>query len=342
MRNFQFALCFLGVAAVATPAVAEETLLSALTAPSAARNQWFGDVSSSVRVQEIPEIDLFYNDVTTGPGTTLDPQIVMGGGSLTLGHVFGKQLDPQIWGGRPHVAVSAHYFVGSDDESFSAEAPGGDLFFIDLDGDPIDLTNLGPVVFGSARTHLADWGGELRGGLDFDQGNGWVLTPSISFFGSHSELSQTITFYRDALFYANQLDTEVRNTRWGSAFGLGATNDLGGGFLLLMGVELGLDYNMTKADLTSCLSATNPPCSGSIDLYEQASLEDNHFGFFANAALGVAFNIGFAQIAIEGQGGYDSYIPTIDYGNAPGEVTQIGDEGDFNFGGGVTVTIPIN
>ena len=344
MRISYIAALCLGTAMVSNVALADGSLLGALTAPSADANDWFGQVGGGVRVQDVPEIEMFHDSNADTDLFAVDPSVVMGGGALTVGHVFGKQLDPQIWGGRAHMSATAYYYVGSDTESLLSTTAQS-AYFVDSTG---ALNSMDDTVAAESDVRLQDWGGTLRGGLDFDQGNGLWLTPSVAFFGARSTLDQRVTAWEDSDTplpnFFDEFRNTVTNTRFGTAAGLGATYVMGSGFTLRAGVQLGVTYNISKASIDSCMgtpTTSTPVCNGAY-LSESISREDNGFGFTAAGGLGLGFDIGFGSINLEGEVGYDSYVATVDYGNRVGEATRIAQDGALSYGGGVSLTIPLN
>lgn len=329
--------------AASTAVRADGGLVGALTAPTADPHGWYLGADGGARVQHLPDVALLNDADTGGALATLDTTLVMGGGGVTLGHVFGRQLDPQLWGGRAHLAVSAYYQEGSDDDALVTRAGNG--FMIDFNGDPIQLITPARI---DVATDYSDWGVTLRGGLDFDLGGGLLLTPSLALFGGATRLTQDMIIEEmednSLPNYFDSQSSDIDNTRLGAALGLGATYGFAEGWSLRAGAQLGLTYNFTSATAKECNGNESylAACDGGFVPPRSTEVSDRRFGLQAAGGLGIAYDLGFASIALTVEGSYDSYLPTFDWGNRPGDEPGIVADGAFSYGGGISVTVPLN
>ena len=331
------------VLAVATAARAESGLVDALTAPAADASGWYLGAGGGVRVQQLPDAALLNDADSGGALATLDTTVVMGGGGVTLGHLFGQQLAPQLWGGRAHLAASAYYYDGSAEDDLLTRAGNG--FMIDFNGDPIQLITPARIA---VDTDYSDWGLSLRGGLDFDLGGGLLLTPSLALFGGQTRLSQDMTIEEmagDSLpNYFDSMSQDVDNTRLGAALGLGASYGFAEGWSLRAGAQVGLTYNISQGQATLCNGNESfaAACDGGFVPPRADEVGDTRFGVQVGGGLGLTYDLGFASVALTVEGSYDSYVPSFDWGNRPGDRPGIAADGAFAYGGGISVTVPLN
>ena len=324
-------------------AMAQAATVADLTAPGSPHHSWFGEIEGSVRVLNLPEIGLLTNDVTNGPVFLSEPDVLMGGGSLRLGHVFGQQLDPQIWGGRLHVSAGGYYFTGSDDESFASD--GSESAFIDFfNGGFVPLVQ---PFDADVTTDYTTWGGDLRAGLDFDMGGGFRLTPSIVAFGGRNELEQTVRIEEQVgsplPHFFDTLQQTVDTSRFGGGLGLGATYDFGNGLQLRGGAQIAVTYNNTTANAYEC--AGSPVFSGGCNgaLFEgTTTVRESAVGYVASGGIGISYDLGFATIGLAAEMAYDSYQPVVDWPNQFGQSGGFASGSAWSYGGSVFVTVPIN
>ncbi len=338
-------LLLLAAALGATPALADGQLVGKLTAPLVEPNSWYVTMGGGVEVTNLQKWDILWN-ATSGLGNPVGygDDLLGGGYQFTLGHVFGRQLDPQIWGGRLHLSASGSYLHASS-ESTIGSSPGIVADMINFTaGFPFLLLNPLSVDF-SSEYH--GFGAELRAGVDYTVDAGFLVTPSLSLFGGSTDLKQT-AFIEErpdspSPHFFDRLSQEVRTDRIGATLGLGASYALGGGLYLKGGAEVGMAYAATKGTISQCaggLSATRV-CNGAF-FDETASLQASALALVAGGGLGLDYDLGFAVIGLAGQANYDGTTASFDYPDFPGDRLHLEHVGSWSYGGGITVTVPLN
>ncbi len=327
----------------ATPALADGQIVSKLTAPIVDPHTWYVTFGAGAEVTNLQKWDILWND-TSGVGNPIgfgDNQLGFGT-QFTLGHVFGQQLDPQLWGGRLHISASGSYFDGSVDSTIRS-SDGIDVDMLTLSaGAILGMDDPQSVDFTSDYSGFA---AEFRAGLDFVAGEGFLVTPSVSVFGGATSLTQTAVIEEtpdDPLpNYFDRLSQDIDTTNIGATIGLGGSYAMGGGFYLKAGAEVGVAYTSANGTISQCytFAMTNGGCVGPTETVE---METSGAALVAGGGLGVDYDIGFAVIGLAVQANYDGTTASFDYPDFPGDTVLLERVGSWSYGGGITVTVPLN
>ena len=334
------------------------------TAPVAEYGNVYISFGAGAFVQQIPRVN-FGNIYAVGGGNPFltlalsdDPDVVGGEGGGTVGFVFDTRRSPSWLGRKPRIEVAFSYGRGGASAAQSQTFGAGTVTLL---SGPLVSGELAGGIGAGGATHrgrvdvaLQEIAGAIRLKTDVRLTRTLSATPALGFVGGQSvfdfDYRTTFTSPLSATDGVRELAETLKTRRLGGEAAIDLAWRAARRITVHGGASAAVFRMGTRLTGNDCFGfgagAAGLPCSGNFGTTTRSDF-DHRTGYRIGMNAGLTYDGGWFKLTVVGRAAWDSDQPGIrnptapntSSGSAPAEIVY---DSAWRFGGGLSVTIPLN